>query len=610
MKTRVSMHTILLALTLSLARPAGAGPAPCTGDCDTSNTVIVSEIVLATNIGLGTQPITRCQAADPDGDGVGVNDLVASVLNSFTMCGVATPPTTTPTPSVTPTLAATSTPTATPTEITPTIGAPVCGNGVEDEGETCDDGGFCTGDSVNISCEDNKQNCPSGRQCVNRFCVCQNDQQCESGHQCVEGFCMRRCTDSDDCPSGVCEPAGGDGCAANCTDETTRVTQLDTPLSPSRVQTTNTVIDLDLAGVQRFRTGQIREDNPVDPQGNVITGPGEIPVVIKADAVNGPVFDPVPVPGLVCACVRQIPVPDLFGPNNSGVGKVGCATQGLVNVDYKIMQDHNTNPGDPNNGATTGLPIPQFENDPECDNEFTFPSGVVSPACKELSGDPLCNDGTAYFHPGICNSPRMIEFSGGQAPRGSALIDNSTGIGLLADNGVCRLDRPMVNGMCQFRDYGPDCLPCTPDDVDQGTQENLPTTTGTAKGAVYDAGNVITPGFTFPVPIDEGSEQACSSDDQCAPHERCRSSCSASGFPCTENAQCPEGETCQPRQCEVQCGTIVRCLIAQTGTEFDCDALLANPTGGLSGAALAVTFPDIDAKRIGDNVTASILALE
>jgi hypothetical protein len=167
----------------------------------------------------------------------------------------------------------------------------------------------------------------------------------------------------------------------------------------------------------------------------------------------------------------------------------------------------------------------------------------------------------------------------------------------------------MVGGQCQFRDYGPDCLPCTADDVDMGITQNLPTTTGSAKAAVYDAGNVRPGGSAFPIPIDEGSENACTSNAQCAPHEQCKRSCSLSGFPCGSDVDCP-GETCLPLQCQVQCGGIVRCLIEQTGTPFNCDALLSNPTGGLSGAALAVTFPQIDAKRIGDNVTASILALQ
>jgi hypothetical protein len=68
------------------------------------------------------------------------------------------------------------------------------------------------------------------------------------------------------------------------------------------------------------------------------------------------------------------------------------------------------------------------------------------------------------------------------------------------------------------------------------------------------------------------------------------------------------------------CGTasfINRCINSKQGRPFDCTALAADDTpddhsdgDGLSGAALAVTFPSIDALRIGDNVTSSLLDLE
>jgi hypothetical protein len=126
------------------------------------------------------------------------------------------------------------------------------------------------------------------------------------------------------------------------------------------------------------------------------------------------------------------------------------------------------------------------------------------------------------------------------------LIDSSSATGLLADNGTCRTDQPMVGGQCQFRDYGPDCLPCTSDDADQGTPENLVETTGLAHAALYDAG--------------------------------------------TELESVIEGPSAR-------------------GSELDCDALFANPAGGLPDANLVVVSPDIDAKRIGDNVT-SVLTFE
>jgi hypothetical protein len=60
--------------------------------------------------------------------------------------------------------------------------------------------------------------------------------------------------------------------------------------------------------------------------------------------------------------------------NNSGVGKISCGEQGLVDVDYRILQDHNTNPGDARNGTTIGMGLPQLLDDPDCDAEFVFPN--------------------------------------------------------------------------------------------------------------------------------------------------------------------------------------------------------------------------------------------
>jgi len=97
-------------------------------------------------------------------------------------------PTSTPTdtPTVTPTSTVTDTPTITPTStITVTPGGAVCGNGIIESPETCDDGGTCVGGT------DDGLKCPSN----------------------VSG--------GVDCAApGVCTPFGGDGCANNCTTET------------------------------------------------------------------------------------------------------------------------------------------------------------------------------------------------------------------------------------------------------------------------------------------------------------------------------------------------------------------------------------------------------
>jgi hypothetical protein len=148
-----------------------------------------------------------------------------------------------------------------------------------------------------------------------------------------------------------------------------------------------------------------------------------------------------------------------------------------------------------------------------------------------------------------------------------------------------------------------------------GDPENLPTTTGSAAGAVYDRAfqkgrtiDIIDP----PVP--------CSTTADCASGQRCLRQCAISGEACPDGDECGGGDTCQNAACSWNgCGTdafINRCVTRKQGRQFDCDALAADQTpndgdgDGMSGAALAVTFPSIDALRIGDNVTSSILDLQ
>jgi len=94
-------------------------------------------------------------------------------------------PTKTQTGTQTPT-SATSTITATPTP-TPTNTQSLCGNGGVDGGEDCDDGAVCFGGS-------------------NQGNACTHNSQCPGG--------------------GECRAAGGDGCASNCSDESSAVFEL------------------------------------------------------------------------------------------------------------------------------------------------------------------------------------------------------------------------------------------------------------------------------------------------------------------------------------------------------------------------------------------------
>jgi hypothetical protein len=104
------------ALLGCLALPASS-PAveACTGDCDLSGTVAASEIVLAVRSSLHG---VVCAAADANHDGaVSIDELIATVVSSFTDCGNLSLPTATPT--FTPTPLPTATPTPTPTEAPP-----------------------------------------------------------------------------------------------------------------------------------------------------------------------------------------------------------------------------------------------------------------------------------------------------------------------------------------------------------------------------------------------------------------------------------------------------------------------------------------------------------
>ena len=119
---------------------------------------------------------------------------------------------------------------------------------------------------------------------------------------------------------------GGDGCAANCTTETRRTTELDPARAKATAQIRSLAIPLALSGTQVLTVGGYRDTAVKGKDGTVIFQPGEIPVTIKAADVQ---FDPVPVFGLACACVRGIPV-DAFGAGISGTGVIGCGADGLT----------------------------------------------------------------------------------------------------------------------------------------------------------------------------------------------------------------------------------------------------------------------------------------
>jgi cysteine-rich repeat protein len=356
------------------------------------------------------------------------------------------------------------------------------------------------------------------------------DGKCGDGQMNVDG---ETCDDGNN--------FGGDGCAANCTEEDARAGVFDSTKTMAVVQTQAFPITLNISGSQTFRTGKARDTAVETVEGDSFA-PGEMPVVIKATEL---LFDPVSVPGLVCACVRGVPV-ESFGPGISAQGKIGCGENGLTDISYVLSQDHNTTPGSPGNKAAGGSP-----DDAECDNTTELPGGVTASACKEGEGDTCSLP--SNLHTGVCIGPRTLTPAGGMAPRGSAIILNNSSISLLQDAGNCA-EKRNPNGSCTFPQYGPDCQPCTADDEIMQDANLLPTTTGKSSAVVYDLNN-------------DGT-----------------------------GAIMGEGQSCFG----------VPCQTTGNGSIFDCDELANDPTGGLSGGSISVSFPAIDSAQIGDNVTTTV----
>ena len=150
---------------------------------------------------------------------------------------------------------------------------------------------------------------------------------------------------------------------------------------------------------------------------------------------------------------------------------------------------------------------------------FPVPSGVDSLSC--LEGTVSFARGAVHHHPP--QQSRHLQRSAGGVLRrdpgtppapGNALINNNTAIGLLADSGFCDLTQPKnPDGSCRYPDYGPDCTPCTRDDLDLGLAENLPTTTGFASSALFDVNNVA--GSSVGRTIDRTDGEACTADAEC-----------------------------------------------------------------------------------------------
>ncbi|GIW43532.1 MAG: hypothetical protein KatS3mg077_0814 [Candidatus Binatia bacterium] len=459
----------------------------CPGSCNNDNRVSAAELTRMVAIILrcsgnpaGCPEVAGgCAAGDTDNDGqITVADLLRVIDNilrydtgcppppaTFTPTDTATvtqtrtptvtntplpvtetptntPPPThtfTPQPTATDTPVPTATDTSTPTlTLTPTVTntpAPaVCGNGVVDPGEECDDGGICVGGD-------------------NAGTACTSESQCVGNGICIGGEKLGvACATDDDCPGSKCvhcRTFGGDGCAANCTTERT-VLGLLGPGTGARLFNETfaaSPLALNITGWQRLTFGKPRD--------------GVIPVVIRTQDSN---LEKISVSVLACACVRTVAAKTCGGTLFEADGQT-LATN--CTLDEGIC-------------AELGKPPCAFLHGPG-----NSASGVIG--CEGLSPGQLQwkqNAGGVPpppppTPPPGSGPPEITLF--GEGPPGSAVFLTTTRIGTAS--GACPVNpvpTPTPGGTPGVFPYGNDGLFCTDDDPEaaRGTPNTLPLITG------------------------------------------------------------------------------------------------------------------------------------
>jgi cysteine-rich repeat protein len=362
----------------------------------------------------------------------------------------------------------------------------------------------------------------------------------------------------EECDDG--NTSGGDGCAENCTLETTYPCTFAEEASAT-LQTYLFGLFLPLEGSYALSIGKATDSS------------GERPAVIRASAMR---FEPVVLPGVACVCVRGGTLPEFGDPNIAEQGSVGCGEQGLDEVSYFAPIEHNTNAADPN------CELGDLEYDVPCVGGACQGGTLNKDSCK---ADKDCK----AKHPKVCNGKLGLQFTGG-GPRGSVFMRGATSISLIPDGGKCvkNCDPTLVA-------MGPDCLPCTQDDRNQAEPKPMPFTTGTAEGEVLEANNDV----PYPQRIVESSR--------------------SSGISCSTDANCPAGETCWSTEnvdvcsgepdckCLWICSSDV-CVTKATGRVVDCGALAGDPNVALSGSSLVGALSSVDTATIADNVVTGIFA--
>jgi len=435
---------VALSLTLGLT-PRTARADECTGDCDGDGQVTVNELILMVNIALGSADVSACPIGDFDKSGdITVNEIIRGVNFALGQC-----PTGGPTPTPTP------------------GGGHLCGNGVVNAGETCDDGGTCTGGT-------------------NAGTHCTQESDCTGTGICEQGTKQFfACNDDNGCPGGKCihcKTFGGDGCAANCTAETDVTLSLlhgvvqGLSIKPG---TSGAVVHGDILTIPlplgATCKGGTNHDKACSGDGDCPGGTcsqavqtltlgqpsadGNVPVSIKAQSIQ---FPRIPVSSIACACLRgvaaktcggtlydidgltlstdctadftdgdsvctaagKLPCSFLHGPGNASSGTIGCGAGGYSPTDVLFDLDSGGSSGIP------GKPIITLSGSGPMGSALLLSNNAIGTVTGSCSG----NDTSKYgADKELCTDDDPQESRGNPSPQinvtgtGTGMIENANG---------------------------------------------------------------------------------------------------------------------------------------------------------------------------------------
>jgi cysteine-rich repeat protein len=285
----------------------------------------------------------------------------------------------------------------------------------------------------------------------------------------------------EECDDGNLQ--GGDGCAGNCAREMSLDCtlgcidtndnglcgedqgDLDDIQAGAVTNGQYATITMVFQGGMNFIAGRPRstEVKTVDP--DLTFPPNQIPTVVKPAGVR---VAPIPLLGISCNCAAVLATGE-FGPGLAGKGVFGCSESGLSEADYVWTADHDIR-----------------------DRDATCATGFLE------------DDTPEHPHAGACNDVgKAAYYSGG--PRDAMTMTMHLRINLAADAGKCVKD-------CSVADFGPDCLPCTEDDVPTFVIIDSPVvlTTGSSLGEVLHA-NYWPPPVTIDGALATGIAPDCDS---------------------------------------------------------------------------------------------------